>query len=177
MLFDDCQSQTTWTKSSIASLMTSLYGFTHGIVSDADTIPAGSATLAAQLRNAGYVTASIVSTPFVGRATGLDRGFDYLLEYPIILRQVNANTDRGTDSSALNKVVLPWLDAHHNEPFFLYAHATIRMRPTIRRHPSILHSPSPQRRPPSNTSTPPSALTMSTAGAQSSTVTWFKRLA
>ena len=124
VLFDDCQSQTTWTKSSIASLMTSLYGFTHGIVSDADTIPAGSATLAAQLRNAGYVTASIVSTPFVGRATGLDRGFDYLLEYPVVLRQVNPKTDRGTDSSALNKVVFPWLDAHHNEPFFLYAHAT-----------------------------------------------------
>ncbi len=124
IVFDDCQAQATWTKSSIASLMTSLYSFTHGIVADADTIPAGSATLAEQLRAAGYVTASIVSTPFVGRATGLDRGFDYMLEYPVVLRQVNPQTDRGTDSTALNKVVFPWLDRHHDEPFFLYAHAT-----------------------------------------------------
>ena len=32
--------------------------------------------------------------------------------------------DRGTDSAALNKVIFPWLDSHHDEPFFLYAHAT-----------------------------------------------------
>lgn len=124
VVFEDCQAQATWTKSSIASLMTSLYAFTHGIVSDADTIPAGSATLAGQLRAAGYVTSSIVSTPFVGRATGLDRGFDYLLEYPVVLREVNPQTDRATDSAALNRVVFPWLDRHHDEPFFLYAHAT-----------------------------------------------------
>ncbi len=124
VVFEDCQAQATWTKSSIASLMTSLYSFTHGIVSDADTIPSGASTLAEQLRAAGYVTASIVSSPFVGRATGLQRGFDYLLEYPVVLRQVNPQTDRGTDSAALNKVVFPWLDRHHDEPFFLYAHAT-----------------------------------------------------
>ncbi len=124
VVFEDCQAQATWTKSSIASLMTSLYSFTHGIVSDADTIPGGSATLASQLRTAGYTTASIVSTPFVGRATGLDRGFDYLLEYPVVLREVNPQTDRATDSAALNKVVFPWLERHRDEPFFLYAHAT-----------------------------------------------------
>ncbi len=124
VVFDDCQAQATWTKSSIASLMTSLYAFTHGIVSDSDTIPSGSATLAGQLRAAGYVTASIVASPFVGRATGLERGFDYLLEYPIVQREVNPVTDRDTDSAALNRVVFPWLDRHHDEPFFLYAHST-----------------------------------------------------
>ncbi len=124
IVFDDCQAQATWTKSSIASLMTSLYSFTHGIVSDADTIPAGSDTLAQQLRASGYVTASIVSTPFVGRATGLEKGFDYLLEYPVVLRQINAKADRSTDSMALDRVVFPWLEKHSHEPFFLYAHAT-----------------------------------------------------
>ncbi len=124
IVFDDCQAQAPWTKPSIASLMTSLYAFTHGIISNSDTIPAGSATLAAQLRKARYTTASIVSTPFVGKATGLERGFDYLLEYPVVLRQVDKRTDAGTDSAALNRVVFPWLDRHRSEPFFLYAHAT-----------------------------------------------------
>lgn len=124
VVFEDCQAQSTWTKTSIASLMTSLYSFTHGIISDADTIPSGATTVAEQLRAAGYVTASIVSSPFVGRATGLERGFDYLFEYPVISRQVNPRTDRGTDSAALNRVVFPWLDQHRDEPFFLYTHAT-----------------------------------------------------
>lgn len=123
VVFTDCQAQATWTKASIASLMTSLYSLTHGIRNDADTIPSGANTLAEQLRAAGYVTSSIVANPFVGRTTGLDRGFDYMLEYPAVLREVNPKTDGGTDSAALNKVVFPWLDIHHNEPFFLYAHS------------------------------------------------------
>jgi arylsulfatase A-like enzyme len=124
IVFNDCQAQATWTKASIASLMTSLYSFTHGIVNDVDTIPNSTTTIAEQLRASGYVTASIVSNPFVGRATGLDRGFDYMLEYPVVLRERTEAADRGTDSAALNKVVFPWLERHHDEPFFLYAHAT-----------------------------------------------------
>ena len=124
VVFDDCQAQATWTKASVASLMTSLYSFTHGIINDADTIPPSANTLAAQLRAAGYITASIVANPFAGRATGLQRGFDYMVEYPVILRHRNEQTDRATDSAALNKVIFPWLEHHHDEPFFLYAHAT-----------------------------------------------------
>ncbi len=124
VVFDDCQAQATWTKASVASLMTSLYSFTHGIINDADRIPDSAGTLAEQMRTAGYVTASIVANPFAGRATGLDRGFDYMLEYPIVLRNRTEQADRGTDSAALNKVIFPWLERHHDEPFFLYAHST-----------------------------------------------------
>jgi arylsulfatase A-like enzyme len=124
IVFEDCQAQATWTKPSIASLMTSLYSFTHGIIGDADTIPSGATTIAEQLRGAGYVTASIVASPYVGRATGLERGFDYLLESPVILRRHNQVKERDTDSEALNEVVFHWLDQHHEEPFFLYAHST-----------------------------------------------------
>ena len=124
IVFEDCQAQATWTKASIASLMTSLYAFTHGIVRDSDTIPPGATTLSEQLRAAGYVTASIVATPFVGRATGLERGFDYLLDSPIVLREHKQQGERDTDSEALNRVMFPWLDRHHEEPFLLYAHST-----------------------------------------------------
>jgi choline-sulfatase len=123
-VFDDCQVQATWTKPSVASLMTSLYSFTHGIRRDDDTIPSGSATLAEQLRAAGYVTASFVSNPLAGRLSGLQRGFDYLSEWQAVARQIHEPEDRATDSAALNRVVFPWLEQHRNEPFFLYAHAT-----------------------------------------------------
>ena len=81
LVFDDCQVQATWTKPSVASLLTSLYSFTHGIVRDYDTIPKAATTLAEQLRGAGYVTAGIVANPFAGRLSGLQKGFDYLSEW------------------------------------------------------------------------------------------------
>lgn len=124
MVFDDCQVQATWTKPSVASLMTSLYSFTHGIRRDDDTIPKGATTLAEQLRAAGYVTASLLTNPLAGRLSGLQRGFDYVLEWQAVTRHVNVKEDRATDSAALNRALFPWLEQHRDEPFFVYAHAT-----------------------------------------------------
>ncbi len=124
LVFEDCTVQATWTKPSVASLLTSLYSYTHGIVRDDDTIPKGSVTLAGQLRSAGYVTASILANPLAGRISGLDRGFDYVSEWQVVARNLNDARDRATDSAAVNKVAFPWLERHRDEPFFLYAHAT-----------------------------------------------------
>ena len=123
LVFDDCTVQATWTKPSVASLMTSLYSFTHGIRNEYDTIPPGSTTLAEQLRAAGYVTASVLANPSAGRISGLERGFDYLFEWQAVHKRW-VESDRGTDSAAVNKTALLWLDQHRDEPFFLYAHAT-----------------------------------------------------
>jgi arylsulfatase A-like enzyme len=124
VVFEDCQVQAPRTKQSTASLMTSLYSYTHGIIHDYDTIPKGATTLAEQLRAAGYITASVIANPFAGRITGLDRGFDYLEEWAAVQRYRTDAHDRGTDSEAVNKIVFPWLEQHRDEPFFLYAHAT-----------------------------------------------------
>jgi choline-sulfatase len=123
-VFDDCQAQASWTKPSVSSLLTSLNAYTHAIVNDADTIPKGAVTLAEQLRAAGYVTAGIVANPFAGRASGLDRGFDYMLEYPVVQRYRTDQVDRGTDSAAVNRALWPWLDRHRDEPFFLFVQTT-----------------------------------------------------
>jgi len=123
VVFEDCHVQATWTKPSVASLMTSLYSVTHGIAEYGDGIPKGAVTLAEVLRKAGYVTASFVSNPFAGRNTDLQRGFDYLTEYTVIDREI-AEEERATDSAALNRKVFPWLEKHKNEKFFLYLHST-----------------------------------------------------
>ncbi len=124
VVFEDSHVQATWTKASVPSLMTSLYPYALGTIRDTDTIPAGARTLAERLRGAGYVTASVVTNPFAGKASGLQRGFDYMMEYPVVHRQRTDSADRGTDSAALNKVLFPWLEQHRDEPFFLYAHTT-----------------------------------------------------
>ena len=122
LAFEDCQVQATWTKPSTASLMTSLYSYTHGIIRDYDTIPKGATTLAEQLRAAGYVTAGVVANPFAGLLSGLDRGFDYMSEWLAVQRYRNEAEDRSTDSAAVNKILFPWLERHRDEPFFIYAH-------------------------------------------------------
>lgn len=124
IVFDAAQSQAPWTKPSVASLMTSLHAAAHGLVNDTDTIPKGATTLAEQLRSAGYVTASIVANPFAGRTSGLDRGFDYMMEYPVVQRNRTDAVDRGTDSAAINRSILPWIERHRDEPFFLYVQST-----------------------------------------------------
>ena len=123
IVFDDCVVQSTWTKPSVASMMTSLYSVTHGIFRETDMIPKGASTLAEHLRGAGYVTASIVANPFAGRMTGLDRGFDYVDEFPAVQRY-ESDDQRATDSASVNALAMPWIEEHHDEPFFLYAHST-----------------------------------------------------
>jgi arylsulfatase A-like enzyme len=66
----------------------------------------------------------VVANPFAGRLSGLQRGFDYMSEWPVVQRHRTEAEDRATDSGALNKVVIPWLEQHYDEPFFLYAHST-----------------------------------------------------
>ena len=124
VVFDDAQAQAPWTKPSVASLMTSLPAFAHGIVNDTDTIPRGSATMAELLRGEGYVTASIIANPFAGRTSGLDRGFDHIMEYPVVQRHRSDAADRGTDSAAINRAIIPWLERHRDEPYFLYVQST-----------------------------------------------------
>ena len=124
VVFEDATGQAPWTKPSVASLMTSLHAYSHGLVNDTDTIPAGASTLAGQLRKAGYSTASIVANPFAGRTSGLQRGFDTIMEYPVVQRHRTDSVDRGTDSAAINRAILPWLDEHAAEPFFLYVQST-----------------------------------------------------
>ncbi len=124
VVFEDAQAPAPWTKASVPSLLTSLHAYTLGIDSETATIPPGARTLAERLRAAGWVTASIVTNPFAGRASGLERGCDYLMEYPAVHRVRTEAGDRGTDSAALNRVLFPWLERHRDEPFFVYAHVT-----------------------------------------------------
>jgi arylsulfatase A-like enzyme len=124
VVFDDAVAQASWTKASVPSILTSLQAYAHGLVNESDTIPRGAVTMAEQLRAAGYVTASIVANPFAGRASGLERGFDYVMEYPVVQRQRTDAVDRGTDSAAINRAIMPWLELHRDEPLFLFILST-----------------------------------------------------
>ncbi|RMH03699.1 MAG: hypothetical protein D6702_05265 [Planctomycetota bacterium] len=74
--FEAAYAQASWTRPSVASLMTSLYPDSHDIRGDYDVLPAGLPTLAQVLKARGYHTAGFSANPQVSPLYGFDRGFD-----------------------------------------------------------------------------------------------------
>jgi len=117
--FLDNQSQETWTKVSMSSILTSLYPTTHGVRDFPDRVPASALTLAEAYRQAGYATLALGSNPFVGRATNLHQGFEVFHE------DTSLKVGEGSKTARLYlDRALPWIEAHRDIPFFLLIHVT-----------------------------------------------------
>jgi arylsulfatase A-like enzyme len=111
-LFARAIAQSTWTRPSVASILTGLAPPAHGVETLADRLPEAAVTLPTILRAAGYRTAAFSTNPQVSAATGLAQGFDDFDLRP-----------SGTRSGEMNRLVLRWLDQHRGRsPFFLYIH-------------------------------------------------------
>jgi arylsulfatase A-like enzyme len=125
IVFRRCLAAATWTKPSIATLMTSLYPQTHGVGARTytDALPDAVPTLADLLRDAGYVTAQFVANPMAGSLSNLDQGFDYAIG-PAGLQSTPGGPERPkVRSDEINARVLPWLAAHAHDRFFVYIHS------------------------------------------------------
>jgi len=75
-LFDAAYAHASWTRPSVASLMTSLYPSSHDIQDDLDALPASLPTLAQVMKARGYHTAAFSANPQISPTYGFDRGFD-----------------------------------------------------------------------------------------------------
>ncbi|MDX1501681.1 MAG: sulfatase, partial [Thermoanaerobaculia bacterium] len=131
-LFTGALAQSSWTRPAVATLFTGLYPEVHGVTGRQSGLPAGVATLAELLREAGYATAAVSTNPYVTPAFGLDRGFDTFVELPVDRRteEVHQLSDR------LNREAFAWLDARPpGRPFFLYLHSTDPHLPYAPRSP------------------------------------------
>jgi arylsulfatase A-like enzyme len=116
VLFENVSTTIATTLPAHVSLWTSMYPLQTGILDNRDHFDAERSPevrfFAARLREAGYTTAAFVSATPVKRETGIDVGFD-LYDQPLeAQRDARATTER----------VLEWLDAHADEPFFLWIH-------------------------------------------------------
>lgn len=116
-LFRDCQSEATWTKAAIPSLLTSLYPASHGVVDFGDRLPANARTIAESYREAGYATLSLSSVFFTGRLSNLHQGFEELHESGSLVTRPSSKTAREYVDR-----LLPWLDEHRDVPFFVFLH-------------------------------------------------------
>ena len=100
IVFSHGLAQSSWTRPSVASLLTGLHPRSHGVNSRADALSETATTLAVALGAAGYQTAAFVTNGNVSPTYGFDLGFDdfsYLGERPN--REVHVQSD-GARSSA-----------------------------------------------------------------------------
>lgn len=138
--------QSSWTKPSIATIFTSLYASSHMAMSKAAVLPDSVTTIAEALRDAGYTTAGFVSNVNLAPSFGFQQGFaeytylapDYLfgasessskLVLYSLLRKIRFTIDKRRvvsqyyqDSRTVNGLVLPWIERHRDDRFFLLVH-------------------------------------------------------
>jgi arylsulfatase A-like enzyme len=120
IVYGHAYAATSWTKPSIATLLTSLYPWTHALGARyyADELPRDVLTLQSVLSAYGYTTAQFSANPFTGAASGLDRGFDTALMAPA-LGQQSAFAVKATD---VVERFLYWRRQGPADRYFAYLH-------------------------------------------------------
>jgi arylsulfatase A-like enzyme len=118
-LFERAFAQSSWTKPSVASLLTGLLPRSHTANRREDALPPEAMTLAERLAGLGYRTAGFVTNTNVAAEFGFAQGFD---TYELLL-----DDDERLGYARAEVLVdraLAWLAAKPEGPFFLYVHAT-----------------------------------------------------
>jgi len=127
LMIENCYSAAPWTLPSFFSMLTSTYPSIHqygtnftgvvlpqfgvaniwtiGTISPDYSIK----TLAETLANQDYYTAAFINNPFLSMEHEMDRGFDSFDQY-------------GPTSVEGNRQILPWLEKHQDEKFFMFIH-------------------------------------------------------
>lgn len=77
VVFEECRAPASWTKPSVASLMTSLYPSEHACVQQNEILVDEAHTLPEVFRAAGWRTGAFSDNPFVSPEFGFGQGFDH----------------------------------------------------------------------------------------------------
>ena len=119
-LFKDAIAQGAWTKVSVPSMLSSTYPTSNGIYEMYHKLPGSADTMAEAFRAAGYATWAGSGNGFSGRSTNLHQGVEVFHENGSL--QVPEGQSRSKSARILVDRLLPWLESHHDVPFFVYLH-------------------------------------------------------
>jgi arylsulfatase A-like enzyme len=131
--FDAAYTPTPTTAPAHATLFTARYPFSHGLVKNGQRLPETETTLAERLRDAGYLTAAVVSAYPLARRFGCDQGFAHYddeflpaegsIHVPEWEGQVVASPGFDRRAPATTARAVRWLSAApRDRPFFLWVH-------------------------------------------------------
>ena len=126
--FAEVTAQSSWTKTSMASLWTGVQPLNHGLTRFDDAMPSEAVMPAELFKARGYETAGVIRNGWVAANFGFDQGFDmYLRPRPgrqhlrAQSRQVGGLVLEGSDEDVLVSAN-EFLDAFGRRKFFLYLH-------------------------------------------------------
>jgi arylsulfatase A-like enzyme len=147
VLYTEMRAQASWTRPSIATVLTSLYPSSHTAVKKTDKLPQGVISVAEVLQEAGYSTGGFADNINIAPSFGFDQGFgDYVFlepSYPlgataassqlafykqlriIYFKLVGERLSAQhfyQDAATVNKVALDWLETYQRDRFFLFLH-------------------------------------------------------
>jgi len=102
-LFERAYSNASWTRPSVASLMTSLHSTVLAFRDLSDAVPQHALTMGERFHDLGYATAVFSSNPWAGFASGLSAGLDFLSSSSVAngftaSASLNANSRGGEQS-------------------------------------------------------------------------------
>jgi len=122
VVFENAFAQSSWTRPSVASLMTGMPPRVHGVLADLDVLPEDLPYLPQILQEAGYETASVITNGMVSQKFGFGRGYSY---FERLAEQHRRSPEIHQQSDRLNEVIFDFLNRRSGvKPLFLYAHST-----------------------------------------------------
>jgi len=110
LLFENAWANSSWTKPSVGSILTSLFPHQHGAVYWSSVLAHNRMTITEILKNLGYRTYGVQTNPVLSKAHGFNQGFDYYEQIDLA---------RG---EKITKEFSRWLKANPGRPFFAYLH-------------------------------------------------------
>jgi len=124
IVFERARAQSSWTKVSMASLMTSLWPRTHGIRLPSDGLSSDAVTLAGVLSGHGYRTYGVQSNGWLEQSFGFQNGFDrYVFPRAFAGGQTLGHASLWPHGERVLEEGLRLLAAHDPaSPFLLYLH-------------------------------------------------------
>ena len=119
IVFDQAVAHASWTKPSVASILTSLLPGQHRAVQLRDPLDPSHPTIAEMLKTKGYATgAAIANSVIYGAESSFDRGFDFFAG----LHGEDDQPSKLVGADVVVDAALSWLEARRGFPTFLYVH-------------------------------------------------------
>ena len=119
--FAHARSASPWTLPAHTTMLTGQLPSTHRVVEDGMAIDPSIPVLAEVMGAQGYATAGVVSTLYVSRMFGFDRGFDYFTDFEILTERSNRN-NKITIEDVVDEAIKFVSKQSAGKPVFLFLH-------------------------------------------------------